>query len=315
MSGQYHRNGQAPLCMSIRERTEQFTRLRQSFHQQPLVQVTKPIFSHPYASIVQDPNSIELHSIGMPLPSVTMRDWLHYKSAVEHSIQDISNAIERLCSEHERYSIVERQLGPENDMAEHLFTQIVGMFIATRQRIDNLVLGDSGTELHALCRNVRLALMAKLGRCAESLRKTQLAQANAIAAMELRRKSPIIKARHFSTIEDPTQTQQQLLDPRLSTLTDRNEELNTVNQSLEHVCGLLRGMQTMVIEQGSILDRIDYNLERAQRYVVKGNAQLAKAQKRNITQQSKVMFLLFLALLIFLLVLGIAVRASGHRNQ
>jgi syntaxin 16 len=243
-----------------------------------------------------------------------MRDWLHRKSAIEHSIRDISNAIERLCSEHERYSLVERQLGSENDMAEYLFTQIVGMFISTQQKIDDLILGDLGTELHALCRNARLALMAKLGRCAESLRKAQLAQADAISAMELRLKSPIIKARHFSAIEDPTQTQQ-LLDLRLSTLTDRNKELTSVNESLGHVCGLLRSMQTMVIEQGSVLDHIDYNLERAQRYVVKGNVQLAKAQKRNITQQSKVMFLLFLALLAFLLVLGIVVRASGHRNQ
>ena len=60
-------------------------------------------------------------------------------------------------------------------------------------------------------------------------------------------------------------------------LKKRDNELNQLLNSVNDLAGIFKDMQVLVMEQGSILDRIDYNIDIASTNVVKGKNSLIKA--------------------------------------
>ena len=68
------------------------------------------------------------------------------------------------------------------------------------------------------------------------------------------------------------------------TLQRRDNELNQLLNSVNDLAQIFKDMQTLVMEQGSILDRIDYNIDIASTNVTRGKKSIVKAneyQKKN----------------------------------
>ncbi|ODV63914.1 t-SNARE syntaxin TLG2, partial [Ascoidea rubescens DSM 1968] len=83
----------------------------------------------------------------------------------------------------------------------------------------------------------------------------------------------------------------------------REQEISKLAQGILEVSAIFKEMQNMVIDQGTILDRIDYNLENVKTEIHESNKQLNKAsnfQKR--TQKCKIILLLSLLVLGLLIV-------------
>lgn len=59
----------------------------------------------------------------------------------------------------------------------------------------------------------------------------------------------------------------------------RDKELRDILQSIVELQELFKEFSTMVIEQGTLLDRIDYNVEQTQHLVKAGNENLVTAEK------------------------------------
>lgn len=55
---------------------------------------------------------------------------------------------------------------------------------------------------------------------------------------------------------------------------DLTEDIKRVVDSIKSLTNLVSQMNDVVIEQGTIVDRIDYNLEQAAKHVKKGNKEL-----------------------------------------
>ena len=75
-----------------------------------------------------------------------------------------------------------------------------------------------------------------------------------------------------------------ILDNSDIVLQRRDNELNLLLNSVNDLASLFKDMQTLVMEQGSILDRIDYNIDIASTNVNTGKKSLIKAndyQKNN----------------------------------
>lgn len=85
---------------------------------------------------------------------------------------------------------------------------------------------------------------------------------------------------------------------------ERSQEIDQLVRSMAQVIELLKSMNTLVTHQGSLLDRIDVNLERSGHYVRKANVKLTTVQGEQVSQTRK-MALLFLILLIFILLIAI----------
>ena len=70
-----------------------------------------------------------------------------------------------------------------------------------------------------------------------------------------------------------------MLDNSHQVLKKRDNELNQLLNSVQDLAGIFKDMQSLVMEQGSILDRIDYNIDIASTNVVKGKNSLIKANE------------------------------------
>ena len=64
-----------------------------------------------------------------------------------------------------------------------------------------------------------------------------------------------------------------------SQLRQRDQDLTNLLKSVNELAQLFKDMQTLVMEQGTILDRIDYNIDIASSNVSKGKKNIAKADK------------------------------------
>lgn len=64
----------------------------------------------------------------------------------------------------------------------------------------------------------------------------------------------------------------------------RDEEINKLVASINGLTALYREMANLVLEQGTLIDRIDYNIDRAADSTQKGVEQLRKAEERQTSR-------------------------------
>ena len=62
-------------------------------------------------------------------------------------------------------------------------------------------------------------------------------------------------------------------------LRQRDEDLTNLLKSVNELASIFKDMQTLVMEQGTILDRIDYNIDIASNNINKGKKNIKKAEK------------------------------------
>ena len=80
----------------------------------------------------------------------------------------------------------------------------------------------------------------------------------------------------------------------------RDAEINSLCKSIEELASILKDLQTLVLEQGTILDRIDYNIDSATQQTKDANKQLVIADK-NMSSNCSRNANLALILIIFIL--------------
>jgi syntaxin 16 len=89
-------------------------------------------------------------------------------------------------------------------------------------------------------------------------------------------------------------------------LKQREVEINNIVKSINELTAMFKDLQTLVVEQGTILDRIDYNIETAERGIIDANKELTKADKNlssNCARNANltlIVIIFFLALLILM---------------
>eukprot|EP00301_Raphidiophrys_heterophryoidea_P005093 c12173_g1_i1.p1 GENE.c12173_g1_i1~~c12173_g1_i1.p1 ORF type:complete len:303 (-),score=68.82 c12173_g1_i1:130-1038(-) len=77
-------------------------------------------------------------------------------------------------------------------------------------------------------------------------------------------------------------------------LQQRDEEISKITESIEDLAVLFKDLHTMVIDQGTILDRIDFNIEQVQEHT---NTALNELKKGEKTQKKNRMMMCIYALL------------------
>ena len=89
---------------------------------------------------------------------------------------------------------------------------------------------------------------------------------------------------------------------RESLVDEREREINQITQSIVALAEMFRELQTLVIDQGTILDRIDYNIEMAVAHTEEGVKELVQAEKSQRKARNKlcIMFLIVVAVALVL---------------
>ncbi|MEW5299709.1 MAG: hypothetical protein WDW36_002699 [Sanguina aurantia] len=105
---------------------------------------------------------------------------------------------------------------------------------------------------------------------------------------------------------DPGFTQAQLgmVDFQLDLVQQRDEEIRTIVETIAELAQIMRDLSTLVVDQGTILDRIDYNLVQTLEKTEQGVKELKVAEK---TQKSSRMFLCIIILVVMITIMLIIV--------
>ncbi|KAH6889999.1 t-SNARE [Thelonectria olida] len=101
--------------------------------------------------------------------------------------------------------------------------------------------------------------------------------------------------RRFSQTTLQQATQQRMMHSNDAVIAQREQEIEDIAQSIIELSDLFRDLQNMVIDQGTMLDRIDYNVERMNTDVKEAEKELkvASGYQRKTTKR-KIIFLLIL---------------------
>lgn len=110
------------------------------------------------------------------------------------------------------------------------------------------------------------------------------------------------------------QTKQQRLrhDPNEALIAHREREINDIAQGIIELANIFQELQTMVIDQGSMLDRIDYNVENMARDVKEADKELKVAsgyQKRGIKRKIMLLLAILIAAVFILLSLKLGSKS------
>lgn len=112
--------------------------------------------------------------------------------------------------------------------------------------------------------------------------------------------------RSFSQSTLQATSHQKLLHSNDAAILQREREIEDIAQSIIELSDLFRDLQTMVIDQGTMLDRIDYNVERMATDVKGAEKELVIAsgyQKKTTKRKVILLLILIIAGMIILLVI------------
>ncbi|KAJ5129300.1 uncharacterized protein N7515_005339 [Penicillium bovifimosum] len=110
------------------------------------------------------------------------------------------------------------------------------------------------------------------------------------------------------------QTSQRQTGVNDAAIAQREREINDIAKGIIELSDIFRELQSMIIDQGTMLDRIDYNIERMGTEVKAADKELKVAtsyQKR--TTKRKIMLLLFLVVIGMIILL--VVKPKGHSSS
>ncbi|KAI1079280.1 t-SNARE [Whalleya microplaca] len=213
------------------------------------------------------------------------------------------------------------------------------------QRIEHLVREShqSGTMTRAeetMAKNIQISLAARVQEASAGFRKKQSAYLKKLRGMSgLGTLTPIGDRTSTSTplggttsgnyAADPSlqesdadrsysqtalqqTTHQKLLHSNDAVILQREREIEDIAQGIIELSDLFRDLQTMVIDQGTMLDRIDYNVERMAVDVKAADKELVVAagyQKK--TTKRKLILLLLLLIVGAIILLAVKPRNRG----
>ncbi|KID73028.1 t-SNARE affecting a late Golgi compartment protein 2 [Metarhizium brunneum] len=111
--------------------------------------------------------------------------------------------------------------------------------------------------------------------------------------------------RYFSQSTLQAASQQKLLHSNDAAIAQREREIEEIAQGIIELSDIFRDLQTMVIDQGTMLDRIDYNVERMNENVKGADRELtvASGYQRRTTKRKIILLLILIIAGLFILLL------------
>jgi syntaxin 16 len=120
--------------------------------------------------------------------------------------------------------------------------------------------------------------------------------------------------RTFSQSAMQQAAQQRLRYDNDTVIAQREREIEEIAQGIIELANIFQDLQTMVIDQGSMLDRIDYNVEKMAVDVKEADKELTVAtgyQRRSLKRKIMLLLIIVIAGIIILLGLKLGTRSSG----
>ena len=238
-------------------------------------------------------------------------------------IDELLAKIRQLCAQldpmHKKHALpgFEDRSQEERDI-EALTAQITTLFHRCYNLIKKI---EHGSNLSRdvdkiMCRNVTQAIAAKVSKENAKFRKGQSAY---LATLKARpsMKSPVVDDIRRSTDSGRSQrqVQAQIQRGRTDTIIEQRErEINEIARSITEVADIFKDLNSMVIDQGTTLDRIDYNIETMHVNVKAASKDLVQAENsQSRSRKRKIMLLLILLIVAVIMILIYKPYARSHQ--
>ena len=142
----------------------------------------------------------------------------------------------------------------------------------------------AGGEEAAIGANVQRSLAKQLQELSVTFRTSQRRY---LAEVQAQRGGTMLTGDRFAGIDLSTEqegglftTQQvQVVDDLQEAIQSRDQEIYKIAQSIEELGTIFKELAVLVIDQGTILDRIDYNMEAVVEHTKTGITQLERAER------------------------------------
>jgi len=164
-----------------------------------------------------------------------------------------------------------------------LTDQLQQLFRNCERRIQNIgTSADPNNKQDMLIRkNVQTSLATELHALSSTFRKDQQAYMGRLKGQEERTKGYATPAKSGDDFFDEGFNSMQLatLESHENIAAEREAEITKISESITELANMFKELAVLVIDQGTIIDRIDYNVEEVQRHTSDANKQLRKAHE------------------------------------
>mmetsp|Transcript_971 Transcript_971/g.1277 ORF Transcript_971/g.1277 Transcript_971/m.1277 type:complete len:322 (-) Transcript_971:210-1175(-) len=258
-------------------------------------------------------------SISIGLDHSLPPEWVDIVDAINNDLKTIKSDMKQLTSLHnKRLKVKFDDDESEQEMLIERKTQgITALLRKCEQNLKRIATAgnDSGAPLSQQEKMVRLNVMRNLANHLTTLSK-EFRHKQKDFLMRVKGQEGIGNeffddAKDQVSFEDRldrglTAEEQEQLQLQHQNADQRHQEIIKIAQSINELATLFRELNVLVIEQGTILDRIDYNLEQTCEKVKTGTEELVKANEYSKKNKSMkcILFLSFIAIILFIILIA-----------
>lgn len=220
--------------------------------------------------------------------------WVDFSEEVSADINRIKNKLKELAVAHHKALLPNfDDMGNDKDdhVVEIVTQDITRLFKRCEARLRALNDARGAQQETVIIKNVQRKLATELQKLSQEFRKMQKDYLQRLKQQEGRGPGASGVDDIFGWdaatgggggqgLADPgfSQNQMQRLDRAEAVNIERDQEVTKILQSVNDLAGVMKDLSVLVIDQGTILDRIDYNCEQVEITVDEGRKQLVKAE-------------------------------------
>ncbi|KAI8909681.1 t-SNARE [Gorgonomyces haynaldii] len=255
--------------MATRSRSLLFLNFRNSFNRSNKQRVDE---HSEYAGLIQEQGEVVVEMSALP------PKWMDAVQHIEENIGHLREKMQQLESLYKKNTLPGfKDTLNEEQSIERLTEEMQRLFKTTQNMIKNIY--QRRKDETALNKNIQMSLAAKLQELSSQFRKTQSRYLNKLRQRDAKGGPTQF---HQGTKEDEdldsvfTDAQLQAVASNEAAITQREQEINQIAKSILGLAEIFKELNTMVIDQGSVLDRIDYNIEQTNVHLESAHNELIK---------------------------------------
>lgn len=316
---------------ATRNRTERFLKYRTQAHgsstaaglipsNKQVDKGTSKLLEAALASNAENGGTMSTDQQSAAVASMLSPQYVEFKEQIRTEMFTIKQKMNELRASHGKATLTSFDDSNSHDVEIEVLTQeITRLFRKCEVRLQRFGQGPSSSEADEKVKhNVQRTLAIELQRLSVQFRKQQKAYLSRLRQKD----APSASGASFSVLDETSGTSgREAIDPdydpgfneiqtmKVDTMEmfaeERDREVRNILQSINDLAQIMKDLSVLVIDQGTILDRIDYNMEQVATKVDEGVKQLVRAEQIQKSSRTVIciMFLLVAVIVMVIIVL------------
>jgi len=262
----------------------------------------------PNVHLLEDSSSqVDIELGGEKMKLTVPPSWMAAIEDVHYNVAKIKENMDKLSELHKVYLLPQFNVDDASDETgsiDVLTDFITKTFQQTHNKIQFIGKQAVGPQEESMKKNIQSSLALQLQNMSLAFKASQRDYLQRLQGIQARgRNLPTID---LSNDEAPdigfTPEQLKILDDTTVTATQRDQDIKQIVKSITELATIFKELQTLVIEQGTILDSIEYNVQTTSHNVDQGVKELAQASTIQKSYRKKLMMLLLCIGILILIV-------------